>query len=267
MDKKNVVLLGGSNSVIVNGLQRGLREGIEQFNQHYSKKLKFHNFALGATTSLQNLYELKRDRNKIILENAKLIISESNINDSFCYDNSKIYKTVELLFNELSQFKTKILILILPFFNLNSKIVNQIHKKLALKFGFNIIDINSYYENFNLSNFSFLREKDGSHQFDFIYKRLGNNIISNIEKLTICNSNNNSKFNLKICQAKEIDETVVYNRSNSIFNEKCIRLFDSNLFKFPSKYEGFELIGCHCWTTEEDSDIQAPLDWLGRRGI
>lgn len=28
--KKNVVLLGGSNSVMVNGLQKGLKEGIEK---------------------------------------------------------------------------------------------------------------------------------------------------------------------------------------------------------------------------------------------
>lgn len=29
MNEKNVVLLGGSNSVMVNGLQKGLKEGIE----------------------------------------------------------------------------------------------------------------------------------------------------------------------------------------------------------------------------------------------
>ena len=29
---KNIILLGGSNSVLVNGLQKGLREGIEKFN-------------------------------------------------------------------------------------------------------------------------------------------------------------------------------------------------------------------------------------------
>lgn len=30
--KKNIILLGGSNSVMVNGLQKGLREGIEKLN-------------------------------------------------------------------------------------------------------------------------------------------------------------------------------------------------------------------------------------------
>ncbi|EJS6368695.1 hypothetical protein NWZ45_001502, partial [Campylobacter jejuni] len=184
MNEKNIVLLGGSNSVMVNGLQKGLKEGIEKFNTTVNKeqeKLKFYNLALGASSSLQNLYELKRNRNRTILKNAKLIISESNINDSWSYNNFEIYGIIESFFTELSCLNSKILILILPFFNYNSKVINQIHKKLALKFNFNIIDINNYYEKFNLIDFSFLREKDGSHQFDIIYTQLGNSIINNIE--------------------------------------------------------------------------------------
>ncbi|WP_260604875.1 hypothetical protein [Campylobacter sp. MIT 97-5078] len=30
--KKNVILLGGSNSIMVNGLQKGLKEGIDILN-------------------------------------------------------------------------------------------------------------------------------------------------------------------------------------------------------------------------------------------
>lgn len=142
--------------------------------------LEFYNFALGATSSLQNLYELKRDRNQHIFKNAKLIISESNINDSWCYDNNRAYEIVELFFKELSYLNAKILILILPFFKHNSKIINQIHRKLALKFNFNIIDVNSYYKRFNLIDFSYLKD-DGDHQLDTINKELGRNIIANIE--------------------------------------------------------------------------------------
>ena len=50
---KNIILPGGSNSVMVNGLQKGLRE--------YANVT---NLALGATTSIQNLYELKREKNQ-----------------------------------------------------------------------------------------------------------------------------------------------------------------------------------------------------------
>lgn len=34
MNKKNVVLLGGSNSIMVDGLQKGIRQGIELHNQN-----------------------------------------------------------------------------------------------------------------------------------------------------------------------------------------------------------------------------------------
>ncbi|EIN8025404.1 hypothetical protein LPD37_001494, partial [Campylobacter jejuni] len=110
MNEKNVVLLGGSNSVMVNGLQKGLKEGIEKFNTTVNKeqeKLKFYNLALGASSSLQNLYELKRNRNRTILKNAKLIISESNINDSWSYNNFEIYGIIESFFTELSCLNSK----------------------------------------------------------------------------------------------------------------------------------------------------------------
>ncbi|WP_269747352.1 hypothetical protein [Campylobacter aviculae] len=40
MDKKNVVLLGGSTFFMINGLQKGLKESIEKINQHNYAKLK-----------------------------------------------------------------------------------------------------------------------------------------------------------------------------------------------------------------------------------
>ncbi|EOH6852570.1 hypothetical protein ACMCY6_001791, partial [Campylobacter jejuni] len=69
--KYNVVLFGGSNSVAMDGLQKGLKQN----NIHLT------NLALGATTSIQNLYELKRERNQKFLQNADLIITESNVNE------------------------------------------------------------------------------------------------------------------------------------------------------------------------------------------
>lgn len=53
MQTYNIVLLGGSNSII----KDGLRSGLEQENIHLT------NLALGMTGSLQNLYELKLPHN------------------------------------------------------------------------------------------------------------------------------------------------------------------------------------------------------------
>ncbi|KPH52577.1 hypothetical protein [Helicobacter pullorum] len=73
--KQNIILLGGSNSVMVNGLQKGIREGIAKLNERKDEKeqLTFYSFALGATNSIQNLYRLIK--HKILAKNAKLIIA------------------------------------------------------------------------------------------------------------------------------------------------------------------------------------------------
>ena len=36
--KQNIILLGGSNSVMVNGLQKGIREGIAKLNERKGEK-------------------------------------------------------------------------------------------------------------------------------------------------------------------------------------------------------------------------------------
>ena len=73
--KQNIILLGGSNSVMVNGLQKGIREGIAKLNERKDEKgqLAFYSFTLGATNSIQNLYRLIK--HKILSKNAKLIIT------------------------------------------------------------------------------------------------------------------------------------------------------------------------------------------------
>lgn len=52
----DIILLGGSNSVVKNGLRIGLE----------NKNISLYNYALGLSTSLQNLYELMRHEKTII---------------------------------------------------------------------------------------------------------------------------------------------------------------------------------------------------------
>ncbi|WP_179854326.1 hypothetical protein [Helicobacter pullorum] len=44
--KQNIILLGGSNSVMVNGLQKSIREGIVKLNERKDEKgqLAFYSF-------------------------------------------------------------------------------------------------------------------------------------------------------------------------------------------------------------------------------
>ncbi|EOJ2576762.1 hypothetical protein ACM1I3_001665, partial [Campylobacter jejuni] len=76
-----IILLGGSNSVILNGLQRGLKE----------TNVELYNFSLGGSSALQNLYEICRNRK--LIYSCDLIITESNVNDIIMsmhfYNNTK----------------------------------------------------------------------------------------------------------------------------------------------------------------------------------
>jgi len=66
------ILLGGSNSVFDNGLVSGLRENSDLIR-----------LSLGATSCAQNLFELVRQES--LIKSADLIVTESNVNDSFNY--------------------------------------------------------------------------------------------------------------------------------------------------------------------------------------
>lgn len=125
MHKKNVILLGGSNSVMVNGLQKGLRQ----------ENINLTNLALGSTTSIQNLYEIKKEQNKKIIEQADLIITESNVNEVGGHNDSKenlslkiINRNINWLYNELSKLNTKILIILFPSMRRHINIINNLHK-------------------------------------------------------------------------------------------------------------------------------------------
>ena len=76
--QKNIILLGGSNSVMGDGLQKGIQDSLNDKGE-----FEVYNFGLGACSVIQNFYELKRKRNKKIFENAALIITESNVNDVY----------------------------------------------------------------------------------------------------------------------------------------------------------------------------------------
>lgn len=105
MKNYSIVLLGGSNSVMVNGLQKGLR----------GENVKLTNLALGSSISLQNLYELKREKNQEFLQVADLIITESNINEIANHHGhsfvplSIILASVHWLYEELYRLKKKVL--------------------------------------------------------------------------------------------------------------------------------------------------------------
>lgn len=253
---KNIILLGGSNSVMVNGLSKGLKEGIEKLNASTGGGLEFYNFALGGTSSIQRLYELIR--NKVIIKNSELIICESNINDTVASALSEkeslpfnvLYRNVQWLYKELYALNKKVLIIIFPTFNNR---INNLHRLLCQKYNFNVIDMANYYEINNLKDF----EPDHLHPLSSYMKKLGKSIIENISifKLGKTNTfvNDNPTFEIitpnqtQMISYKNITKKTF---ENSLFKEEIFILKkDGTMLKFKDYFD-FKIIAIHFWNND-----------------
>ena len=240
---KNIVLLGGSNSVMVNGLQKGLRE--------YANVT---NLALGATTNIQNSYELYRERNQEAIKNADLIVTESNINDidQHAANNCNlplnlIFKNLQYLYATLYSLNRPICILLLPFFFKNHQTINNMHRFLANYYRLNIIDVQSYC-NFNeITDFA---HKFTHHQLNVVNRNLGKAIAKNLHSFKV--SNKNLDINLpefKILTPENMSRNgnfKIFNAKNSAFNEIIYRLDNQNSLSFNG-YEDYQILSIHSW--------------------
>ena len=99
-------LLGGSNSILKNGLSKGL-----------STSVKLINFALGASSSLQNLHSLIRYAEEI--GTLDVIFSESNVNDFHSawlteINISVVLKNIDRYYQELNFACQNVVVLVLP---------------------------------------------------------------------------------------------------------------------------------------------------------
>ena len=259
--KQNIILLGGSNSVMVNGLQKGIREGIAKLNEGKDEKeqLEFYNFGLGSSISFQNLYELLRERNQEVLKNTQLIITESNINEiANHHGHSKIpletiIRSIEWLYEKLHFLKKKVVILLLPYMNpsfINQQIIDNAHRDCANRYGFNLIDMQITYKKDNLWNFYGCW---GAHQMASLMKTLGKNIVMNFNNFLPPNNllmaSNLPQFEILSPENMELLVGNIEKKElkNSAFCENIFRIANNTKLQFPQKYQGFHLIGLHAW--------------------
>lgn len=234
----DIVLLGGSNSVLKNGLKNGLGKGA------------LANYSLGNSTSLQNLYELIRHEKDI--QNAKLIVSESNVNDILSLQNSNakpdiIHNNIALFYETLSCFSQKVIVLILPLANSQKyEFVNEWHRKNISKYGFNFIDLDKYFTQNRLKDFY---APFGSHPLPKAMELLGKNILAQIQNLSNHIKNEGSN---KFKVLKPLDSTKplkLIKKENSAFCEEAFRLVDSICLQ--KDFKGYKLLGIHSWNEEE----------------
>ncbi|WP_455940783.1 coiled-coil domain-containing protein [Helicobacter pullorum] len=260
---------------MVNGLQKGIREGIAKLNEGKDEKeqLEFYNFGLGGTNSIQSLYEIIK--HKDLAKNAELIITESNINEMHHHFHlyqklpyQHIYRYLNWFYKELYFLKTKILVVILPYPHDDYKTITNIHKKLCVEYGFNFLDMQEYYEKYNCVEFG--KRIDAHHQQARIMCEMGKNIIGDVDDYHLPKSlkikNDNPKF--AICTPKDMElvsgELQEIPMKNSAFNEVTYRIKKDTKLKFPDKFIGFQPIGIHAWNNnfEWNENFEIPRNWM-----
>ncbi|WP_201736917.1 SGNH/GDSL hydrolase family protein [Campylobacter armoricus] len=229
----DVILLGGSNSVVKNGLRVGLE----------NKNIKLHNYALGLSTSLQNLYELIRHKENI--SKSTYIISESNIND---YLNPMslniILRNIDYFYEELYKTNkiTIVLILPIPAYNDKSKAINEAHRKNCAYYGFNLIDIDLYYQKNNLYDFD---QNYKFHPMPLAMQELGKNIIKNLHTFK------KSKENI-VCSKRKFyiftpSNLTKIEHKNSFFCEQVVKIKANEKVFFPKELKDYQILGIHTW--------------------
>ncbi|EAI9961257.1 SGNH/GDSL hydrolase family protein, partial [Campylobacter coli] len=243
---KKIVLLGTSNSLRINGLSKGLK----------NQKIELINLSLGAGSSLHGICEIYRHRFKI--KDSDLIIIEKNIIDTGnCISGitpiNIILKNIRILYEEIYSFKKKVVTLILPLWkeNILDGVIEQEHRRLCLKFGFNFIDIHTFFKDNNLINFYAVL---GSHPLQLFMCSLGEKIVSNIEifncpKPNISVANYDFKF-VHISDLLNINSKKHhFLQKNSVFEEFVYRV-DQNYkdFSFPEYLNGYAIVGIYSWT-------------------
>ena len=86
-----VYLIGGSNSVLPNGLKVGLEE---ELNNLYENNFTLYNKSLWGASSLRHINQLMTDID--IIKKSDIIITESNINDTHRFQVSRYNVSLEL---------------------------------------------------------------------------------------------------------------------------------------------------------------------------
>ncbi|QTH72552.1 hypothetical protein [Pseudoalteromonas xiamenensis] len=229
----DIVLLGGSNSIKKNGLRKALSD----------ECLKC--YALGATSSLQNLYELVRHHEDI--KKSSLIISESNVNDFHIHNIlnislSDIEINIKRLYRELSTTGCRVVVILLPLQTpkfKNAQKINSMHKHWINYYGLDYLDVDSYFECNELSSFFYFNNLD--HPLDRHMYEIGKRLISLFENLSI-KRNNICEEEFHIHSDFSLEK---FENKNSIFYEK-VNVIDNPVEVSVGKDK--RVIGIHSWS-------------------
>ncbi|MCV3549173.1 hypothetical protein L8X97_06915, partial [Campylobacter sp. CNRCH_2013_0671h] len=249
---KKIVLLGASNSLILNGLQSGLRDG----------NVLLHNLSIGGSSAISKIYILHKKNNIEIIKNADLVILETSIVDLYdviCEGISieQSCRNIKWLFQELYFLNSKILNLLLfekNFFNQHKEyaaIIHNVHKQCCRLYGINCIDMHSYYINSRVYEF-YLSHPDPVHQISTIMYNLGKNITQNIDNFKFIKKDGIIKTNPKFLvytseQFISRGDLLLVEKKDLQHREKVCNITGKTKLKFSNDVIGYYICAIHVW--------------------
>ncbi len=244
MQKTKLVLLGGSNSVILKGLQQGLQQ----------EHIELTNLALGGTDNLQNLFEIVHSKNQQSLKEADFIIIETNINDSHMipkgFSVQVIGRNLAWLCERLYQLGKRVIWLILPFVNDNPAL-NAFLKKNANHYGFNVIDMHERYVTQGL--IQFFNTNDAYHQIYPLMSLMGEKIIESLEDFKPLKPNASKAQILpqfKILTPPSLlgaESLLPFSYNNSAYREVAFRVKRNDKLYFTGDTKDYVVVGIKVW--------------------
>ena len=179
-----ICLLGGSNSILCNGLSRGLGSGATLLN-----------LSLGASTALQNIYALTRHHEEIV-DSVDVIVTESNVNDAHAVTSAEvpiaqIEDSIRKLYREISLTGKPAIALLIPIGHFkNPEIpeavaerVHHFHLTHARAYGVDVIDLNQTLSGYTTTNrYSNLIMTHSFHPLESYMYELGLNITAHLKQ-------------------------------------------------------------------------------------
>lgn len=242
------ILLGGSNSIMKDGLNKSLNINNSLIN-----------LALGASGSLQNLFQLLK--NKDLFDDNTLVVTESNVNDSFnihthgIINKDIILNNIDFYYSELSKTSGYILVIIMPireYLNKTEpeeiiKLVWERHLDNINKYGFYFIDLYSHFLKLDYLSIKYIMP-DSRHVIQSYMYNMGIRIINYFKNAHLKKHfiNNQETVSHELFLPTEECDLQILIKNNSFFKEKTIEL--DYKFKIPEKFEGMKLSGIGTWS-------------------
>ncbi|EFT0415115.1 SGNH/GDSL hydrolase family protein, partial [Campylobacter upsaliensis] len=145
-----------------------------------------------------------------------------------------------------------------------NRAINNFELYHIKKYGFNFIDMQSYYENEDLSDFysvGFYGARDLWHQLPSLMRELGRNIILNLKQFhhhkkdSVKLPNFIAKSPLQLFE--NLDKNKINFRENSLLNKEIYKLKKGEKLYFKKEFEGHVLIGLGIWLDEKKNDYSS----------